>query len=198
MLVPSYGPLDGALDRLAGYGPGLANGNFSHAPMVAEALCALGRPETVMPWIEGYQARIAASTSDSGRTAGVPIRPAEWRGALGQRRRFAAWSALFAAELRDRAWQEVLDLWAGRLAPGVSATATHGAIRVGHAVRALTVGRSPQRLRELGDVPEFAPVIGLVDLDGDIDRLLAELTELFTRVYLANVSNSPSAIVFVH
>jgi len=55
MFVSSYDPLDGALDKLAGYGPGLANGNFSHAPMVAEALCALGRPEAVMPWIEGYQ-----------------------------------------------------------------------------------------------------------------------------------------------
>src|SRR6266436_3393227 len=136
MFVRSYDPLDGALDRLAGYGPGLANGNFSHAPMVAEALCALGRPEAVMPWIERYQERIAA-TSDSGRTAGVPIPAAEWRGALGQRDRFAAWSALFAEELRDRAWDEVLDRWAGRFAPGVSAAATHGVIRVGHALRAL-------------------------------------------------------------
>ncbi len=251
MSVSSYGPLDGALDRLAGYGPGLANGNFSHAPMVAEALCALGRPEAVMPWIERYQERIAAPTSDFGPSAGAPIRPAEWREVLGQRDRFAAWSALFADELRDRAWREVLDLWAGRLAPGVSAAATHGVIRVGHAVRALTVGESPQRLRELadalaswatsyselptgdlangrltpreaiarvpimppelrrpgnitaalaglGDFPEFAPAIGLVDLDGDIDGLLAQLTELFARVYLANVSNSLTAIVFVH
>src|SRR5438132_524469 len=110
MRNPSYEPLDAALDRLSGYAPELANGNFSHAPMVAEALCALGRPEAVMPWIERYQERIAAPTSDSGRSAGVPIRPAEWRGALGQRDRFAAWSALFAEELRDRAWQEVLDL----------------------------------------------------------------------------------------
>src|SRR5258708_12142571 len=82
MLVRSYDPLDGALDRLAGYGPGLANGNFSHAPMVAEALCALGRPEAVMPWIEGYQERIAAPTRDSGCSADVPIPPAEWGGAL--------------------------------------------------------------------------------------------------------------------
>ncbi len=252
MLVSSYGPLDGALDRLAGYGPGLANGNFSHAPMVAEALCALGRPEAVMPWIERYQERIAAPTSDSGPTAGEPVRPAEWRAALGQRDRFAAWSALFAEELRDRAWQEVLDRWAGRLAPGVSTAATHGVIRVGHAVRALTVSQSPQRLRELADAlaswaslyselptirdlanggltpreaialvpimppelrrpgnitaalaglsdfPEFAPVISLPDLDGDIDALLAQLTELFARVYLANVGNSLTAIVFVH
>jgi hypothetical protein len=254
MPVRSYDPLDGALDRLAAYGLGLANGNFSHAPMVAEALCALGRPEAVMPWIEHYQERIAPREPAGAPTptAGDPIPPAEWRGALGQRDRFAAWSALFAEELRERAWQEVLDLWAGRLAPGVSTAATHGTIRVGHAVRALTVGQSPQRLRELadalaswassyselptidnlangvlmprdaialvpilprelrrpgnitaalaglGDLPEFAPAIGLVDLDGDVDALLAQLTELFARVYLANVSNSLTAIVFVH
>ncbi len=52
MRAPSYEPLDAALDILSGYGPGLANGNFSHAPMVAETLCALGHPEAVMPWIE--------------------------------------------------------------------------------------------------------------------------------------------------
>ena len=47
--------------------------------------------------------------------------------------------------------EQVLDLWVGRLAPGVSTAATHGTIRVGHAVRALTVGQSPQRVRELAD-----------------------------------------------
>ena len=50
MRNPSYEPLDEALDRLSDCGPELANGNFNHAPMVAEALCALGRPDAVMPW----------------------------------------------------------------------------------------------------------------------------------------------------
>ena len=58
MPVSSYQPLDGALERLSFYGPGLANGNFNHAPMVAEALCAMGRPEAVMPWVERYQGRL--------------------------------------------------------------------------------------------------------------------------------------------
>jgi hypothetical protein len=247
MRGPSCEPLDAALDILSGYGPGLANGNFNHAPMVAEALCALGHPATVMPWIERYRERLVPRAA-----AGEPIRSAEWRRALGQRERFAAWSALFAKELRQTPWREVLDVWAGRLAPGVAAAATHGAIRVGHAVRALTMAESPQRLRELGDAlaswatsyselptegglgngamppreaiglvaivpperrrpgnittalegladfPAFAPTIGLVDLDGDVDALIAELTELFARVYLANVRNPLTAIVFIH
>ncbi|MGC2412931.1 MAG: questin oxidase family protein [Stellaceae bacterium] len=247
MHSPSYHPLDGALDRLSGYGTELATGNFNHAPMVAEALCAMGRADAVMPWIERYQGRLVARAS-----AGEPIRPAEWPGALGQRDRFPAWSALFARELRDAAWREVLDRWAGRLAPGVSAAATHGVIRVGHAVRALGNGESPQRLGELADAlaswaasyselptegglangaltpreaiarvaimpPErrrpgnivaalkgldefadFAPTIGVIDLGGDIDGLIAQLTELFVRVYLANAQTPLTAIVFIH
>jgi len=53
-------------------------------------------------------------------------------------------------------------------------------------------------LARLDDFPEFAPAIGLADLDGAIDRRLAELTELFARVFLANAHNVPTAIVFVH
>jgi hypothetical protein len=245
MDVPSYAPLDPALDILSGYGPQLSNGNFNHAPMVAEALCALGRPDAVMPWIARYRTRLVSRAA-----AGAPIDPAEWRGALGKRDRFAAWSALFAEELRGAAWQVVLDLWVERLAPGVATAATHGTIRVGHAVRGLSAGESPQRLRELADalaswaasyselpaagglanglltpreaiaqvpiVPpgqrppgnittalaglgdEFAHVIGLVDLEGNIDGLIAQLTEFFARVYLANVNNALTAIVFIH
>ena len=247
MRVASYESLDDALDRLSGYGPRLVNGNFNHGPMVAEALCALGRPDAVLPWIERYQARLVARSP-----VGDRVRPAEWRSALGHRDRFEAWSALFAEELREAAWREVLGRWAGRLAPGVSAAATHGAIRVGHAVRALAQGESPPRLGELadalaswansyselpaggglangalppreaiaklaivppekrrpgniaaaleglGEFPEFAPAIGLVDLGGDLDSLLAQLTELFARIYLANVGNTLTAIVFIH
>jgi hypothetical protein len=247
MPICSYEPLDAALDRLSGYGVGLANGNFNHAPMVAEALCAMGRPEAVIPWIERYQGRLVARGP-----VGERIDAAQWRAALGQRDRFAAWSALFAEALQEAAWREVLDLWLARLAPGVSAAATHGTIRTGHAVRALAAGESPQRLAELADAlaswassyselpavgglgngvltpgeaiarvrivppaqrrpgnivaalagladfPDFAPAIGLVDLDGDIDGLIAPLTELFARIYLANVSNPLTAIVFIH
>jgi len=125
MQYASYDPLDGALERLSGCGPGLANGNFNHAPMVAEALCAMGRPDAVMPWLERYGPRLVARGP-----VGEKIDASEWRAALGQRDRFAAWGELLAEELREAAWREVLDRWVGHLAPGVSAAATHGAIRV--------------------------------------------------------------------
>jgi hypothetical protein len=45
----------------------------------------------------------------------------------------------------------VLDRWVARLAPGFCAAATHGVIRVGHAVRSLAAGATACRVRELAD-----------------------------------------------
>src|SRR5215831_4613747 len=58
MRAPSYRSLDDALEALAPYGITLKNGNSNHAPMVAEALCALGRPDAVGPWIGRYRERM--------------------------------------------------------------------------------------------------------------------------------------------
>src|SRR5207244_10442517 len=48
------------------------------------------------------------------------------------------------------------------------------------------------------ELPEFAPAIGLADLDGDIGERLAQLTELFARIFLANAHDVPTTIAFVH
>src|ERR1700723_372900 len=247
MSAPAYAPLDDALEILLPYGPDLTNGNFNHAPMVVEALCALGRPEAVFPWIDAYRARMTPRS-----TAGEPVDWSRWRTHLGRRDSFPAWSRLFAAELADEPWRSVLERWALRLAPGYSGAATHGAIRVGHAARALGERETRVRLRELADAlaswaasyaelptapaatpgrlnpraalaavplvpverrppgnittalnrlvefPEFSPVIDLVDLGGDLDATVAELAELFARVFLANAVDTRTFIVFVH
>ena len=146
MPTPSYAVLDEALASLAGCGPKLANGNFNHAPMVTEAVCALGRSDAVMPWIARYRPRMLPRPTGDG-----PLRADEWRAALGQRERFPAWADFFAAALTEAPWRAVLDLWTARLAPGASAAATHGAIRVGHAVRALAAGETSPRRAELAD-----------------------------------------------
>jgi hypothetical protein len=138
--------LDEALVRLAPYGPDLANGMTSHAPMAVEALCALGRPDAVFPFLERYRSLLLPRPA-----AKEPIPRAGWRGALAREDRFGDWSAFFEEELREASWRDVLERWALRLAPGICAAATHGVIRVGHAVRSLAARETPARLRELAD-----------------------------------------------
>ncbi len=247
MSTPPYATLDDALDQIAPYGIELRNGNSNHAPMVAEALCALGRPEAVISWLARYRERMMPRPA-----AGERIRSDEWRIALGRRERFEDWSRLFGHAVSEAPWREVLDRWVARLAPGFCAAATHGVIRVGHAARGLAAGETPQRMRELADalagwaatwqelpakgciavgklaprlaiakvplVPperrrpgnivmalgglddfaEFAPAIDLLDVSGAVAPLIAELTEVFARVYLANARNIPTTIAFIH
>jgi hypothetical protein len=248
MRAPSYTSLDDALETIAGYGVTLANGNSNHAPMVAEALCALGRAEAAMPWIARYRERMVPRLP-----AGDVIRPGEWRSALGKRDRFTDWAIFFHEELRETPWPQLLDRWVSRLAPGFCGAATHGVLRVGHAVRSLSTAETACRVRELADAlaswaavyqelptslsaangrmspreaitkapviplaqrrnfgnitaslamlddfPEFEPVVGLIDVGGDIDLLLSELTEVFARAYLANAHNIQTTIVLIH
>ena len=240
--------LDDALDAVSGYGIELQNGNSNHAPMVAEALCAMGRPDAVMPWLSRYRERMLPRPARK-----EPISHDDWQRALGKRDRFADWAIFFGSELQATPWRKALDYWAGRLAPGFSATATHGVIRVGHAVRGLVAAETPTRLRELADalaswaatyrelpssdltthrpmtardaitkipiipperrrnlgnitasfamlddLPEFAPVIGLIDVTGEIDQVVSELAEVFVRVFLANAHDRLTSIVFIH
>ena len=85
----------------------------SHAPMAAEALCAMGRPEAVLPWVERYRKGMLPRPQTRER-----IDRAAWRSALGREERDADWVAFFAGELQEAPWGEVLDRWVGRLAPG--------------------------------------------------------------------------------
>jgi Questin oxidase-like len=247
MRAPLYTTLDDGLEMITPCGMDLKNGNSNHAPMVAEALCALGRPEAVMPWIARYRERMMPRSP-----FGQRIHQDNWRGALGQRERFADWSAFFDEELKEAPWRDVLDHWVGTLAPGFCGAATHGVIRVGHAVRGLAENETPIRLHELanalaswaatwqelpaadayangtmsprraiGEVPvvpperrragnivaalgalhgfpPFVPAIGLLDTGGNVGALIAELTYVFARVYLANATNIPTVIAFIH
>lgn len=144
MNAAAYAPLDEALEELAASGPELANGLTSHAPMTVEALCALGRPDAVRPWLARYRKELRPAPPERERIA-----RGSWRGALGRPERYADWGAFFAEELAGDAWPAVLERWIARLAPGFCADATHGPIRVGHAVRSLALAESAPRLREL-------------------------------------------------
>lgn len=59
-------------------------------------------------------------------------------------------------------------------------------------------GTITSSLVALDDFPDFAPVIGLLDVTPDPARVISDLTETFARVYLANARDTLGVIVFVH
>jgi len=147
--------LDEVLAMLHAAEPKARQGLSTHAPMVAEALCALGHAERAKPWVERYDAPVLELPPPT-----QPIDPARWQSALGPKRdeptwerqlvRWADWKSFFERELRAPArWQSVLDTWAARLAPGIASAATHGVIRTAHAARGLGRRDTEPRRAEL-------------------------------------------------
>jgi len=141
----TYEMHDQALRVLQGTGPELRNGAPNHAPMVAEALAALGRAEAVCEWVEIYRSRLV----EGPRTDAVIGE--DWKAALGDFSRLGEWQNRFRHELAGSPWKEVLDRWLPRLIPGSMASGTHGIIRCGHAARALENDITVLRLEELAN-----------------------------------------------
>ena len=79
----------------------------------------------------------------------APIEAAAWRDPLGDPVRTGDWITFFLEEAKQQPWQTLLAQWWPRLLPGIAAGATHGVIRVGHAVRALRALETEPRRQEL-------------------------------------------------
>jgi hypothetical protein len=138
------GTLDEAYERLHATGPEFDGWLSNHGPMAAEAMVRHGHAGQVHRWLDGYMARLEEFPRGSG-----PIGTG-WQDALGDPRRIADWTAYFRREVTEQPWRQVLGTWWPRLLPGVAAAATHGVIRVGHAVRALAQdGDDAEHLAEL-------------------------------------------------
>ncbi len=129
-----------ALDRLRGTGPEFGGFLANHGPMGAEALVRLGADGEVPRWVDRYRTRL-----DDAPQVVRGLDADGWRQALGDERLIGDWTALLRREAADRPWPELLARWWKRLLPGMAASATHGVIRTGHAVRAL---------REAGETPD--------------------------------------------
>jgi len=139
------GILDEALQRLHDTGPEHDGWLSNHGPMAAEALVRLGCAARVHRWLDTYERRLEQAPRGI-----APIAPDEWREPLGDPVRTGDWLAFFDRALRAEPWRDVLALWWPRLLPGIAAGATHGVIRVGHAVRALRERETEARVAELG------------------------------------------------
>ena len=125
------GTLDEAYQRLHDTGPEFDGWLSNHGPMAAEAMVRHGHGDRVHRWLDVYMRRLEEFPRGTG-----PI-GSGWQEALGDPRRIADWTVYFRREVAGQPWRETLGTWWPRLLPGVAASATHGVIRVGHAVRAL-------------------------------------------------------------
>ncbi|MDG4816365.1 questin oxidase family protein [Micromonospora sp. WMMD956] len=171
------GILDEAYRRLHRTGPEFEGWLSNHGPMAVEALARHGHDAKVHRWLDAYLRRLDELPRG--------LRPIDdWRVALGDPKRAGDWLAHFDRELRERPWRDILGTWWPRLLPGIAAGATHGVIRVGHAVRALRADEtSPDRRTELGQalaywaarwqpvpgasLPPAAPPVGKSGMSGE-------------------------------
>jgi len=136
--MTSNAVLDEAYQRLHSKGPefgGDEEGNHglsNHGPMAVEVMVRRGLDLDVHSWLDRYLDRLTELPGTNQR-----ITANNWRAALGDARRIGDWTAYFTQQIAEQPWRQVLATWWPRLLPGIIASATHGVIRVGHAVRAL-------------------------------------------------------------
>jgi len=135
---------DEALERFHRTGPEREGWLSNHGPMVIEALERLGHDDRVHAWSDRYLPRL-----DDLPRGIEPIDVLAWRDPLGDPVRTGDWINFFLAQAEQTTWQTLLVQWWPRLLPGIAAGATHGVIRVGHAVRALRAVETEPRRREL-------------------------------------------------
>ncbi|BCJ33947.1 hypothetical protein Athai_14500 [Actinocatenispora thailandica] len=149
--MTATGYLDEAYDRLHRTGPEFGgdrdgnNGLANHGPMAAEVLVRRGHGAQLEPWLDRYLTRLIElpDAREEITRRNLPRAIGGGRGRLGD------WTAYFGRQIAERPWAEVLREWWPTLLPGITAGATHGAIRVGHAVRALGEDSSAIAQQEL-------------------------------------------------
>ncbi|WP_306016081.1 questin oxidase family protein [Oceanicaulis sp. MMSF_3324] len=141
-----YSGLDAALQRLEEVSVVQTNGFYNHAPMVVEALCAMGQGDEAQAWLDQAEARFTPAERRMG-----DLDPDDWSSWIGVKTRDADWRAFFRAELETRPWREVLSLWTHRLADGFSTSACHAVLQTAHMARALHSDITPTRLRALAN-----------------------------------------------
>jgi hypothetical protein len=131
MMTPE-GSYDEALQRLHDRGPEFEGWLSNHGPMAVEAMARRGCEAAVHAWTDNYLTRL-----DEPPRARFDIGPDEWRDPLGDPSRSGDWIAFFDRAVLEQPWQQVVAAWWPRLLPGIAAGATHGVIRLGHALRAI-------------------------------------------------------------
>ncbi|HET6966250.1 MAG TPA: hypothetical protein VFH58_15855 [Acidimicrobiales bacterium] len=184
--------LDEAFERMAASSAfELPNGFVNHGPMGVEALAAMGLEDTIDEWARRFE-RVPGPA-----VAGLPTAELDWKDALGDYRLLPEWIGHLELSIGEHGWQEVVEVWVPRLMPALSTKLFHGAIHVGHAVRALTVADTPSRRTELARAlgywaaryqPGQSATVGGPEYDGDLGTAVVTEAAAAARYYLADPS----------
>lgn len=105
--------LDETYDRLHRTGPEFVGWLSNHGPMAADALIRLGRSGQVEGWVDQYAQRLEPAPRPR-----WSISAHEWREPLGDPSRLGDWCELFAQQVHEEPWQDLLARWWPRLLPG--------------------------------------------------------------------------------
>ena len=143
--MPETTTVDETLLRLHRYGPEFEGWLSNHGPMAIEAMGRRGHESRITGWTDEYVKRLDAAPGRGRVLADDEV--AHPRSAI--QRLARDWLATFRAQLAESSWQSVLSQWWPRLLPGIAAGATHGVIRVGHAVLSLRAEETGPRVAEL-------------------------------------------------
>ncbi len=141
---PAAGSYDEALERLHRTGPEFAGWLSNHGPMAVEALARRGAGTAVSAWTDDYLGQL-----DDLPRGRFPIADDGWSDPLGDPTRTGDWVDFFRRQVRQHPWQQVVGTWWPRLLPGIAAGATHGVIRLGHALRAARTDPTEPRVDEI-------------------------------------------------
>lgn len=119
----------------------------NHGPMAAEALVSLGFENQLPSFVKQFLNEFSATYPPKKQK----VVEEDWKDLLGKGELISDWIEFYENEINKRKWKETINKWIERLAPGLSASATHGIIRTGHAVRSLLRKETDLRKKELAE-----------------------------------------------
>jgi hypothetical protein len=178
--------LDAAFDKLAAAGFELPNGFVNHGAMACEALDALGIDADLERWAGRF----------SHVRGGVEVVPVvdpsafDARDHLGHYARLPEWIGFFASCIRVDGWEAVVAEWVPVLTAAFATKLFHGAIRAGHATRAVSKSDTAARRAELARAfgywaARYSPArAASADVAGEPKAALLDTAALAARRYV--------------
>ncbi len=208
----AMGRADAVMPWLEGYRRGLVPRTAAHGRIARDGWReALGREELFPEWNDFMAAELGeVPWREVLARWTARLSPAICASAMHGVIRVAHAARSLATEespARVRELGEGLAYWAAAYQVLPTASGGAGMMRPREAIAAVPIVPENRRrftgtivasLAALDEFPEFAPVIGMIAVEGDPSSLISQLTETFASVYLANAPDVLGSIIFTH